>query len=233
MPDTLYHLIRDTVTYLQDPLLPKHPLLIDGEDLIFFQKKITKKPACDVSPLTLKIDPLALPVKREEKEQHKPQERKNPIKATLEKIAPSLKLVDQIPSDTTAKRIANAWKEKIPDIEVVLLACELTTETLEFLKGLAKAIDAHLAKVKILVAEKLEKQQRWDLFLNKNNLRLIIASDGIQKFPELIRFYKSIPANSQFFLDKTPFLPLDSTSVYKSVENKAALWKTLCRMLKK
>ncbi len=157
----------------------------------------------------------------------------SPIKKTLQKIAPSLKLIDHIPDDREAKRISNAWKEKVVDADAVLLICDSNSETLEFLKGLAKAIDQHLGKVKILMAERLEREKRWDLFLEKNSLRLIIASDAIQKLPELMHFYKSVPTHAQFFLDKIPLLVLSPVTVYKSLEHKALLWKTLCQMLKK
>jgi hypothetical protein len=99
---------------------------------------------------------------------------------------------------------------------------------LEILKALAKAIDRHLAKAKILVAERVEREKRWDLFFDKNALRLIIASHGIEKFSELMRFYKSTGSS-----DKTPFLILSPSQVYQSLEHKALLWKTLCQMLKK
>lgn len=155
------------------------------------------------------------------------------LKKTLQRIAPSVRLVDSIPDDTEAKKIANAWKEKLPDAEVVLLACDLGADTLEFLKTLAKAIDQNLAKTKILLAERYEKEKRWSLFLEKNLLRLIILSDGFQRFPELMHHYKAIPANAQFFLGKIPLLPLSPSSTYRSLEHKASLWKSLCQMLKK
>jgi hypothetical protein len=141
--------------------------------------------------------------------------------------------VDEVPDDATAKRVANSWKEKISDADVILLACERDAETLEFLKSLGKAIDQNLAKAKILPAEKMEAENRWDLFLQKNQFRLIIASDGMRGMPRLMRFYRETPATAEYFLDKTPLLPLSSASLYKSIEHKALLWKTLCRMFGK
>ncbi len=155
----------------------------------------------------------------------------SPIKKTLLRVAPHIKLTDEVPDDAVAKRVATAWKEKVEGAEVILLACTTDTETLEFLKTLGKAVDQNLGKAKILPAERLEKENRWDLFLQKNEFRLIIASDGMQKLPELMRFYKAIPAQSQFFLDKTPLVALSPASTYKSIEHKAALWKTLCQYL--
>jgi hypothetical protein len=224
MPDNFHDLIRDTLVYLKDPLTPKQTVLVRAEEGAYFQKREVPR-----SPPTQKRE-IPLPPQRSVY-QEKPSQGPSPIKKALQRIVPTLKLVDQIPDDATAKRIATAWKEKIPDAEVVLLVCDSDPETLEFLKGLAKAIDKNLAKAKILLAERLEKEKRWDLFLEKNPLRLIIASSGMQKFPELIRFYRSIPANAQFFLDKTPLLVLSPVSIYKSLEHKAQLWKTLNQML--
>ncbi len=155
------------------------------------------------------------------------------IKRTLLRAAPAVRLIEEVPDDSAAKRVANAWKEKIPDAQVVLLACETDADTLELLKSLGKAIDQNLAKAKILPAEKMERENRWDLFLQKNQFRLIIASDGLQKLSHLMRFYKALPATSESYLDKTPLLALSPASVYKSLEAKAHLWKTLCQMLKK
>lgn len=155
------------------------------------------------------------------------------IKKTLLRMVPHIKLVDDVPDDTKAKKIASGWKEKIPDAEVILLACETDADTLDLLKSLGRAIDQNLAKAKIVPAEKLEQENRWDIFLQKNQFRLIIASDGMKKHPELMKFYHANPAQSQSFLDKTPLLALSPASIYKLIEHKAHLWKTLCQMLKK
>jgi hypothetical protein len=249
-------LIRDTITYLKDPLTPKQAILTNGEEHAFFQKKSEVKkppvetpilaPAPPIRPkVEAKIEKKVVPeVKREEVpppavapikavEEKSPVESSSPIKKTLQRIAPQIKLVDQVPSDEEAKRIANAWKEKLSDVEVVLLACDTQPDTLELLKGLAKAIDQNLAKSKVISAERLEREKRWDLFLEKNPLRLIIASDGMQQCTELMRFYRAVPSQAQFFLNQTPLFVLSKTSLYKSLEHKALLWKTLCQMLKK
>ena len=281
MPDCFHELIRDTLSYLKDPLCPKQSMLTSAENFIFFQKqKLTVSEqhlsSREKEAVPLKTDSsLPLPSPRpmqtiisennvsatrvlekvakprfEDKSPLLAQDSASvqkssdlapnqsfatpsPIKKMLQKIAPNLKLIDQIPDDGEAKRIASGWKEKIADAEVVLLVCDTRAETLEFLKGLAKAIDQHLGKTKILMAERLEREKRWEIFFDKNSFRLLIASDGIQTLPELMRFYKSVPAHAQLFLATTPLLALSPFSVYKSLEHKALLWKTLCQMLKK
>ncbi len=212
MADSIRALIRDTLQHLKDPLQARQTLLASAEETVFFSVKKEK-------PMEKKQDPP------------KPAPPAPQIKQILQKAIPGVKIVEQVPDDSEAKRIAESWKEKVNDAETVLLLCETDADTVEFSKGLAKAIDQHLAKIKILAADRLEKEKRWDVFLSKNSLRLIIATEGVQKLPELMRFYKQ--NNSQLFLDKTPLLVLSPSSIYKLIEHKAQLWKTLCQMLKK
>jgi hypothetical protein len=216
MADSIQALIRDTVQHLKDPLQTRQTLLATAEETVFFSLKKEKPMEKKQDPPKPTLSPVTPP--------------NSTMKQILQKAIPGVKIVEQVPDDSEAKRIAESWKEKVNDAETVLLLCETDADTVEFSKGLAKAIDQHLAKIKILAADRLEKEKRWDVFLSKNSLRLIIATEGVQKLPELMRFYKQ--NNSQLFLDKTPFLVLSSSSIYKSIEHKAKLWKTLCQMLK-
>ena len=275
MLDPLRDLIRDTLAYMKDPLLPSQTIFASAKEDSFFcaykgtpttslqnpEIPLLKQPSLEstakslvqdrqpyaipkdlsvnsrsetTTPLSSKSDHSSATYPPKEKTLKEPsQPDHSNVKKILQKISPSLKLLDQIPDDAIAKKVANAWKEKISEAEVVLLMCDPKTETMEFLKGLAKAIDQHLAKAKILMADKFEKEKRWDLFLDKNSFRLVIASDGIKKLPELMKYYRENPSNAQFFLGKTPLLVLSSASIYKSIEHKTLLWKTVCQMLAK
>ncbi|MBS0604615.1 MAG: hypothetical protein JSS60_06205 [Verrucomicrobia bacterium] len=266
MSDPLHVLIRDTLSYLKDPLLPRVTVFASAEECALFQRKPAARQPVPIVKEVTALPPLApepprpaaiketapapkafspepplaeIPMKSQapvrEAKPHETAETDNfsQIKKTLLRIAPAIKLIDEVPDDAQAKKVAGAWREKIPDAEVILLACETDAETLELLKSLGKAIDQHLARAKIVPAEKLEREKRWDLFLQKNSFRLIVASDGMQKCLDLMRLYRAVPASSQFFLDKTPLLPLSPASLYKSLEHKALLWKTLCQTLKK
>lgn len=254
----LHSLIRDTMVFLKDPLSPKQTLFASADDLAFFRSKTVAalpqpKKVLPLPPLPPTPKP-APPVYKKEKEASPVQETvptqpntkpsaKIPepvkmegfekIRTTLARVAPHVQLVDTVPDDANAKKIAGGWKEKIADAEVVLLACETDSDTLELMKSLAKAVDQNLAKAKIIPADKLEQENRWEMFLQKNQFRLIVATEGIKKLPELMKFYHAIPAQSQAFLDKTPLLALNSASLYKAIEHKAQLWKTLCQLLKK
>ncbi len=215
-------LIKDTLAYLKDPLLPKQTFLGTAEEHAFFKVKLESKPesatAKWVSPVQKKEEKVPAPPPAPPPMQAAVEKPAAPpsstMKQLLQKVAPAIKLTDHVPDDAEAKRIASAWKEKAPDAEVLLLACDSDGETLEFLKGLARAIDQHLAKAKILKAEKV--------VLEKDAYKLIIASAGVQQFPELMRFYKSYP-----------FVILSPAQAYQDTDEKASLWKTLCRLLQK
>ncbi len=156
------------------------------------------------------------------------------IAKTLQKIAPSLLISDQVPDDQNAKKIASGWKEKLIDIDVVLLALNNLPDTIELMKNLAKAIQKDLGPVKLISGNRLEQEKRWDLFFQINSFRLIIASDGMEHYPGLLKHYKALPTHQAAFLAHIPLIILEPASVYRSsLDQKAGLWKNLCLMLKK
>ncbi len=257
MSEPLRKLIRDTLSYLKDPLLPKETLFASKEECALLRGKrapppasykkeeapkpsftpraapIAKSPPPVTPPEPVKTSSRPVEIDRTEKPaSSKVLPEPEGIQAMLKKIAPGITLANEVPDDAKARKIASGWKDKITDAQVVLLACENDGETLELLKNLAKAIDTHLAKAKIVPAESLEKEKRWDLFLQKNALKLIVASDGMKHLSELMQFYRGVLNKPEAFLDKIPLLVLAPAATYKSIEQKASLWKTLSQMLK-
>lgn len=235
MDDDFRALVRDTLVYLKEA--PRQPMLASAEDVSFFRtakpmetatpvmrKPLGPAPLPQPKPVEAKQTPIVEEVKAVKREKPAAPEISSDIMKTLQKIAPGIKLTDHVADDSEAKKIASAYKEKVPEVEVVLLVCDAAPETMEFLKTLAKAIDNQLAKAKILAADRFEREKRWDLFLN-NPFRLIICSDGYQNYPELMRFYQAA--------SKVPFLSLSPAATYQALEQKALLWKSLCQILKK
>lgn len=156
------------------------------------------------------------------------------IVKTLRKIAPALIISDQVPDDHIAKKIASAWKEKLSGVDVVLLALNSLPDTIELMKNLAKAIQKDLGQVKLISGDRLEQEKRWDLFFQTNAFRLIIASPGMEQYPDLLKHYKALPAQQSAFLANTPLIVLEPASAYTdSPDKKISLWKNLCQMLKK
>jgi hypothetical protein len=156
------------------------------------------------------------------------------IAKTLRKIAPALHILDQVPDDHIAKQISSAWKEKLSGIDVVLIALNNLPDTIELMKNLAKAIQKDLGNVKLMSGDRLEQEKRWDPFFQTNAFRLIIASSGMEQYPELLKHYKALPAQQSAFLADVPLIVLEHPSAYTESPNKKInLWKSLCMMLRK
>lgn len=222
MQDTVHSLIKDTFSLIQDPLFAEEFFLVSERCKHHFslpipKPQIEKQVQKETIPLKEKSRPF-LPPPLPAKETTPPPSQAH-IQAALQKILPSLRLTERIPDDLEGKKSANLWKEKIEGIEVILFALSQDQETLELLKSLAKAINSKLGPAKIISAERLELSQNWDLFFETNSFRLIVASDGLEKYKHLSPFLKN-----------RPFISLESASTYKQIEKKATLWKTICQM---
>jgi len=227
MTDTPASVLRDTLCFLKDPLSEENLFLVSDPckhhfstplQTVALQKKAVEIPK-PLPPVSIHKEAMAprIPTPTPKKEHALPTQE---IQSALQKLLPSLRLTQTIPDDQTAKKTSNLWKEKIEGIDVVLLALSQDGETLELLKSLAKAIDNRLGKAKIILAERLETTQNWDLFFEANSFRLVILSEGIEN-------YKHLPP----FLNNLQSLSLLHPAVYKQIEQKATLWKTLCQKL--
>lgn len=156
------------------------------------------------------------------------------IKKQLLQVAPGMAILDEPLDDARAQLLAQAWKEHLQGIEVVVLSFGEKEQELQFLTQLAHAIDSHLAPCKVVNAIRLEKEKKWDLFLQVNPLRQILAPlDTIHKSSDLKRYYKEKPLSSEKFIGKIPFLSLSSPADYlQNRELKKDLWKQLGEILK-
>jgi hypothetical protein len=154
------------------------------------------------------------------------------IKKTLEKVAPTLRLLDHIPQDTEAKKIKNAWKEQANIPDMVILATK--SPVLPFLHHVAKAIALHFFSSRVLEVDEFEKQNKWEVFLGTPNLKMIISPDGVLwRCKTLLRYYHEFPNKQERFLGKIPLLLLPDPSLYlKDPALKRSLWNLLCQMIK-
>lgn len=156
------------------------------------------------------------------------------IEQLLEKIAPSVRLRKTLLDDTAATRIMQAWQEYVGEVDVILLAASRDKETLELIKSLAKNIEQKKgASAKALLAERIEQEKKWDLFLSKNQPKLLMASQGLMQMQNAMSTYKKNSATGQTFLGPLPLLVLSTPSLYaESVQEKITLWNTLCHLIK-
>jgi hypothetical protein len=146
------------------------------------------------------------------------------IQKVLKEIDPDLYLHQTPPSDHRAKRIKEAWREKrdTPDIPILFQGQHYRS----FINNIAKAIDTLYGSCRVV---EIEPQKKWDLFLESENLKLIIAPDSlIFATKELLPFYQENPKEKSRKLGNVPLLLLPDISLYfKDPYLKRALWNVI------
>lgn len=151
------------------------------------------------------------------------------LKSLFAKIAPELPLLNEIPSDAFAKKIATRWKTKNQTAPISILSYSEPPAQKTFLEAIAKALDVYFGPAKIVSAEAIEKEKQWDAFLSAPDLKLIVACDyTLWQLNSLMSFYREDPrklGNISLFL-------LPDLSLYlKDPLLKRSLWKALCQKI--
>ncbi len=153
------------------------------------------------------------------------------IRTLLAKIAPELAILDEIPNDSIARKIANRWKTKNQSAPISILSGGELPQHKVFLEEIAAALDVYFGSAKIVQAEPIEKENQWESFLGVEGLKLILICDStLWQLYQLRRFYKETPALGSRMLGKTPLFLLPDPSLYfKDPQLKRSLWKALCQ----
>ncbi|MDN3509574.1 MAG: hypothetical protein P0S93_06160 [Candidatus Neptunochlamydia sp.] len=238
MNNSEYHsLINDTLTYTKELLpqkdepskvhLPPTPPKPKSE----IKPKLPPKPIVEVTP-PLVTDQEKKETKKIFIELEMPKSSSPPpteeIRRIFKEIDPDLYFHESIPSDYKAKRIKEAWKEKrsTPAIPIFFQG----TQFRSFIQRIAKAIDTVYGSCRLV---EITPQKKWDLFLESENLKLIIAPDTlIFGNKELLPFYQETPQQKKRTLGNIPLLLLpDLNLYYKDPYLKRSLWNVICNTI--
>lgn len=151
------------------------------------------------------------------------------IKQLLEKISPDTKYIENIPSDTTAKKISNAWKYKSQAKEICILSFSENINDKQFLRNLAQAIDISFKETNVISSKEIEINDNWHNFLSNNIIKLIIVKeDDLMKNSNLLCHLKEIPNKSEKYLLNIPIFILPDLALYrKNPKLKNNLWKAI------
>ncbi len=204
------------------------------------QKQIeTPKP---VLPLPKVVEMSAPSPKVVKKEEEKDEDlrvtvKEIPIKAMralFAKIAPELAILDDIPSDEFAKKIANRWKTKNQSAPITLLYYQEIAEHKTLLEQIVKALDVYFGPARLICAESIEKEKQWDALLSVDELKLIICCDyTLWQLKSLLQHYKEVPTQQMRRLKDKPLFLLPDLSLYlKDPLLKRSLWKGLCQTIR-
>ena len=220
--ETVFLASREDAAYFRQKALPPSPAVRAKEPLPKEPVQILKTP----QPLPEKeteeivtsvLAPLSKP---------KPL---SSVRALLAKIAPEIAIVDEIPSDLTARKIATRWKTKNQSAPISILSGGELPQYKAFLQELTIALDVYFGPAKIIEAEAIEKEKQWESFLNAEGLKLIIACDSsLWQLQELRKFYRETPAAATRTVGKIPLFLLPDLSLYfKEPLLKRSLWNAL------
>lgn len=149
------------------------------------------------------------------------------VRAALHEAASHLKIIDTIPDDSIAKRVANSWKEILP--EVILISDDATAEQSELLQKISNAIIS-LGYTSALMANDIV----WELLLTAPHLKMILMTQqSLQKYPELQQKYRYDQSRKRHYIDGILLCPLPSLEKLESDPGiKANLWQTIRLLLK-
>jgi hypothetical protein len=152
------------------------------------------------------------------------------FRVILEKIAPTVKIFDAIPSDALAKQLSNRWKTKNQSAPISILSSGELPQHKALLKEIATALDVYFGPARIIDADPIEKEKQWKLFLSSEGLkRIVICDSTLWQLVALRQFYKETPGSEIRMLENIPVFLLPDLSLYlKDPQLKRFLWKALC-----
>lgn len=231
-------LIDDTLKYIKD-LLPSNEVSLKVElpSQPLLKPKINPQPQISAPSKPQPFSPTPPPKEKPENKKRfieiELQKAPSPepvegIQKILKEIDPDLYIHESIPSDYKAKRIKAAWKEKrsTPAIPILFQGNQFRA----YVSRIAKAIDTVYGSCRLV---DMTQGKKWDLFLESENLKLIIAPDAfIFGSKELLPFYQETPQQKIRKLGNIPLLLLPDLSLYyKDPYLKRSLWNVICNTI--
>lgn len=137
------------------------------------------------------------------------------LKSLIEEVSPSYPIASFVPSDEKAKMISLGYKLKKKTADITILSFKESPQGELFLKNLALALDICFMSAKVISALEIESENKWDVLLAEEDLKLIIACDySIWELPRLLPHYKEVPSKNEHFLGEVPLFLLPDVSLY-------------------
>ncbi len=173
------------------------------------------------------------PAPKEELPPSKPSFELSSVRNVLSVVAPELAILNEIPSDASARKISERWKTKNQSAPISILVYQEPPEQRQLLEQIARALDVYYGPAKIVHAEGIEKEKQWGAFLSVADLKLVVVCDyTLWQLSGLMQFYKEVHAQGVRVLGNVPILLLPDLSLYlKDALLKRSLWKALCQKL--
>jgi hypothetical protein len=145
-----------------------------------------------------------------------------------------IKVTREIPDDSLAKELAEAWKNPISKPHLLFLFLKGNPHEERFFENVAKAVSLRLKPAKAIDATFMEKEKKWEQILNNEEIKWMFCSKKLLfSLPSLKSHYRFFPAKDEHFLHQTPLIFLEPFSSYaQNPSLKKQLWERLCQILK-
>lgn len=155
------------------------------------------------------------------------------LRTIIQQKLPNVRLLDQLPDDTEAKKMASIWSQEKKIPQVLILSFDDVPKHQAFLSNIAKALEIHGIDAKVANAAKLERENEWQKLLQSKELKLVIAgSSGFYNLPELQKNYREGTKQGRHHLGDRLLLLLSDISYYlKEPTLKPSLWGALKELL--
>jgi len=155
------------------------------------------------------------------------------VRKLFTSLFPQFPVMDSIPSDAIAVKIAERWKTKNKTAPISILAFQEPPEQRALLEQIAKALDATFVSARLIEAEPIEKEKQWEAFLSVPDLKIVIVCDyTLWQMKHLMAFFKENPTQGNRTLGTIPLFLLPDLSLYlKDPLLKRSLWKALCQKI--
>lgn len=146
----------------------------------------------------------------------------------VNRISPQIKISNQLPDDTTAKKIATGYIYKQNVEDILILSASEDKKELVFLENIAKAVLTLFFPSSVLKIPQLDNLE-WSSLLSLTKIKLIIANrDEILNTPDLLPFFKENNSPQKAFLKDKPLFFIQKPSSYLITPLlKSKLWKEL------
>ncbi len=194
----------------------------------FKEEKQQQKPTVQESPkeASVKKEEFLALIPLEKMHYHQNPE----IKRILQKIAPDLELLDEIPDDSKAILKKEAWKHKKRVAEILILTKQTDEVQLAFLQNIVAALEVRFTSSALFSMQGIKSAKDFEAVF-PSSVKLIIAIEReLLDFVHLLSQYKQIPSQGKSFLGEIPVLFIKPLHVYlDDPENKRLLWKLLCQ----
>jgi hypothetical protein len=154
-------------------------------------------------------------------------------RALLNKIAPHIPILDEIPDDREARLLAERWKiAKSSSPILILYRKEHPAYTL-FLQNIQSALTLTHADTSLIEVQDLERCHHWPLLLSSKGLKWILICESLlRQLPHLLALYREQPISSLRFLMNIPvFILPESAAVLHNPLLKRALWNQMKEIL--